>query len=367
MPLSLAPKVAVVIPHFNRSSLLGHTLESLYRQTFTEWEAIVVDDGSSPEEWGAVQKMAGDRVAVLQRTDGIKGPSRCRNIGWRAATAPLIMFLDSDDLMAPWCLEERLKLSRQSPEHKNWVFPVMLFRSEPGDLDMLWNRLEGDDDIRRFLLSDPPWHTSSTLWTRCTLESLGGFDESVMYGDDADLHLRMLLNRTPHLKSHEQLPDVFIRRDQNARITNSTTEQVLDSRLQRLRAGSNVVDESGTLEHQATWQGQYFVECEYLLFNCENSERRQYEVVRAWRTLCRPKFRIFLVVVCYLFIAQKCRTPFYLGLRLARRIAMLMLPDYFFPRGGGFETSKLPEERLIKLRQRLHEFSASMYKFDAGP
>ena len=69
------PVVSIIIPHFNRVLLLHETLASLQKQSFTEWEAIVVDDGSNPEQWGRAQEFSDSRVRFLQRTDGVKGPS----------------------------------------------------------------------------------------------------------------------------------------------------------------------------------------------------------------------------------------------------------------------------------------------------
>ncbi len=151
--MSDTPRVSVVIPHFNRARLLSETLESIHQQSVADWEVIIVDDGSEPEEWAAIRAMESDRIRVLQRTNGIKGPSRCRNMGAAEARGELLLFLDSDDVLAPWCLGQRLERVSQEPELGVWVFPVMLFHQRPGDGAQCWNRLEGHDDLDRFLRS----------------------------------------------------------------------------------------------------------------------------------------------------------------------------------------------------------------------
>ena len=154
--------ISVVIPHFERLALLKETLQSVQAQTGAEWEVVIVDDGSTSSVWQAVQELAGEKVRVLQRKDGMKGPSRCRNLGLAAARGNYVLFLDSDDLLGPSCLSARERAIGGHPEYDFWVFPVQLFRQHPGDLQVGWNEMtEAGDDLRRFLRSDGPWCVSS--------------------------------------------------------------------------------------------------------------------------------------------------------------------------------------------------------------
>lgn len=345
--------VGIVIPHFNRSGLLKVTLESLVRQTYCDWQAVVVDDGSSAEEWIAIQAYRSDRICIIRREDGLKGPSRCRNLGWRHLQTDYIVFLDSDDLLAPWCLEERLQLALQHPAADAWVFPVMLFQREPGDTNVLWNQLHGSEDLLRFLQSDPPWHTSSPLWTRSALDRLNGFDEQVMYGDDADLHIRGLLRSMVFEKSTDPLPDAFVRRADQLRITNTLSDDLLNSRVIRLRAMTPTVRALGNQLHQLAWQGQYFVECEFLLFRVEHSAKRIDCLIQVWNGDWHGLWFSRAIASVYLYVARHCRRHAYLALRIARRIAKLLLPRLWFPEGGQFEATSLESEQLGTLSEKL--------------
>lgn len=308
------------------------------KQSLSEWEAIVVDDGSEPEEWRKATEFYDPRVRFLQRIDGLKGPSRCRNLGLAISTGRYVMFVDSDDIVAPWCLAGRVEWIKARSEADYCVFPVMLFRKEPGDMAILWNRLEGENDLQRFLKSDPPWHTSSPLWRRAAIEQLGGFDEEIMYGDDADLHMRALFAGLPYSKARDDLPDVFIRRATNDRITNTLSDRLLDSRMTRLAKGTQLIKKCGTAGQQRQWEGQYFVEAEFLLFNVPNGHRRQTDVLRLWRDAWRPTINASLMAAIYFFVARLTRNHCYVLLRLMRRIAMKTLPNEYFPRGGFFES-----------------------------
>jgi len=344
------PLISVLIPHYNRAALLAETLQSLVNQSYPNWEAIVVDDGSEPEEWNTAQQFADSRVRFLKRTDGMKGPSRCRNIGLKASTGRFVMFVDSDDLVAPWCLKERVRQLDANPEVAFCVFPVMLFRKTPGDTAKLWNRLEGDNDLERFLRSDPAWHTSSPLWRRQAIEQLGGFDEQIMYGDDADLHMRTLLAGIPYEKVVGVLPDMFVRRTAEDRITNTVSDRLLDSRMIRLERGTRLLQQSGTAEQCRQWEGQYLIEAEFLLFCVPGSRKRQIDVLKAWRQAWTPGMLPGFVATTYMSFARATRNRLYIALRLARRLAMMFLPESFFSLRGGFESVELSSEMLLQVR-----------------
>ncbi len=348
--------VSVIIPHFNRADLLAQTIDSVRRQSHQDWEVIVVDDGSDAQQWLAIQPLADERTHIIRRTDGTKGPSRCRNLGVAGARGHYILFLDSDDLLAPWCLAQRVQRAEAFPDQDLWVFPVMLFEQTPGDLSVCWNRLEGEHDLERFLRSDPPWHTSSPLWRRDAFNRAGSFNEAVMYGDDADLHIRALMGRLRCIKYPSALPDAFVRRSAAARITNSLNPALLQSRLTRLREGSKALMVTGaTDELRQIWEGQYFVEGEFLLFNVELHRVSLTKVIDSWQAECGPPFIRRLIVRGYFWVAQTCRNRAYLVLRLARRLSMLILPKDYFPRGGSFHSHEIDPGDFTDLRHRLRD------------
>jgi len=347
------PKVSVIIPHYNRSTLLTETVESILGSTERDFEVIIVDDGSDSDEWTAVKRLMADKVRVVRRTAGTKGPSSCRNIGVRESAAELLVFLDSDDVMAPWCLSTRLSACDTNPDTDLWIFPVLLFHTRPGDLDVLWNLTEsGTDSSKRFLLSDPPWHTSSPLWRKSAFNSTGGFNEKLIYGDDSDLHYRALRAEL-RIAVYPGLPDIFVRRSSANRITNTLTSELIASRLERLRQGTMfLVASDAPDEHKDIWEGQYFTEAEFLIFNGgQTSEIRA--VVDAWIDDCSPSAIRRSLVRSYVSIARTFRAKAYLLLRIARRAAMLLLPDEYFPVGGTFHQVKVGATDMETLRQRL--------------
>lgn len=98
------PTVAVVIPAYNPGPYLRPALDSVIGQTFTDWECVVVDDGSTEDlSWvDGIDK----RVRLITKRN--QGVSIARNVGVAATTAPWVAFLDSDDLWYPKKIEAQL-------------------------------------------------------------------------------------------------------------------------------------------------------------------------------------------------------------------------------------------------------------------
>ncbi len=100
------PIVSIVIPVYNAGRFLWECVNSVRRQTFTQWEAILVDDGSTDKSVGICDKVVQDepRFSVIHKENG--GVSRARNAGVDAARGKYLMFLDADDMMTPTYLEK---------------------------------------------------------------------------------------------------------------------------------------------------------------------------------------------------------------------------------------------------------------------
>ena len=111
------PGVSVIIPHFNASDTLARALDSVSAQTWRVAEVIVVDDASDAAERGEAEAIIAAhvdaRIIALERN---AGPANARNVGWDAARAPWIAFLDSDDAWHPRKIEVQLtEAARSSP------------------------------------------------------------------------------------------------------------------------------------------------------------------------------------------------------------------------------------------------------------
>ena len=109
--------ISIIIPVYNRAELIGETLDSVISQTYTNWECIIVDDGSTDHTENVVQAYAekDSRIKFFKRPElRKKGASPSRNFGLEKAKGDYFQFLDSDDLLRNNKFEEQLKLLKRS-------------------------------------------------------------------------------------------------------------------------------------------------------------------------------------------------------------------------------------------------------------
>lgn len=196
------PAISVVTPTWNRHALLMQAMDSVAAQDFADWEHIIVDDGSSDGTAEEVQRRAaGDgRVRWIARGGEKSGANVCRNIGWRAARAGLVVFLDSDDLLDPDSLSLRLAAMGRNLDLDFCVFRTGVFLKAPGDLNRELDPEMIGDDLLRFLLFETPWQTTAPTWRRGALEQLGGFDQALPSWQDVDLHIRAIASGQRYLR-----------------------------------------------------------------------------------------------------------------------------------------------------------------------
>jgi glycosyltransferase involved in cell wall biosynthesis len=176
-------------------------LDSVQQQSFADWECIVVDDGSDDATNAAMSERtaADERVRYIQRTSGRSGANACRNLGMQRTRSDLLIFLDSDDVLVPSCLERRVAVMGKNPRIAFAVFDGAVFRDSPGDLGRKFD-MQAGDDLDRFLSLDGPWDTTAPIWRRNFLQGIGGWDEDLMSCQDIDLNIRALSRAPQYLR-----------------------------------------------------------------------------------------------------------------------------------------------------------------------
>jgi len=210
-------KVSIVIPTFNRYFLIEETLDSIFQQSYQDWECIVVDDHSTDDTANRVlQYVNQDPRVKLFFNERIKGAQGARNTGIAKASGEYIIFLDSDDCLSKNCLRNRLDLAFNNPDYHYYCFSTAVFNKKPYDTNLMWNYLDmPENDLIRFVKNDNPWHTSGVLWKKDTLIYLDGWDEKLSCWQDWDMHLRAVIDpRLKFLKSTNNDIDSFYRVDE---------------------------------------------------------------------------------------------------------------------------------------------------------
>ena len=110
-----APAVSIIMPAFNRERYLAESIESVLNQTFSDWELIVVDDGSSDSTPAIIERYRlrfPERVKPISQANS--GVAAARNTGIKASTGELVAFIDSDDLWHSRKLERQVQSLREA-------------------------------------------------------------------------------------------------------------------------------------------------------------------------------------------------------------------------------------------------------------
>lgn len=202
----------MVVPVFNRAKLLKECLDSVVAQTFTNWECIIVDDGSIDGSLNIAEEYAARdaRFRALARRGSMKGAAACRNHGLAATNSPYVLFLDSDDLLHTRCLERRVAFMERNRCLDFAVFQSFMFTDYPGDSDKLWNIYKPDSDLLRYLKLDVVWPVNGPLWRLQVVRDIGGFDETLPGWQDWQIHMIALLKGLRYSKV-PTTPDCFVR------------------------------------------------------------------------------------------------------------------------------------------------------------
>lgn len=106
--------ISIIIPVYNAEKFLEQTVNSVLEQTYSDFELLLVNDGSADKSWAVMEKLkAGDsRIHILNKENG--GLSDARNMGYQNAKGNYILFLDHDDIFAPRMLEDMIKAIQKS-------------------------------------------------------------------------------------------------------------------------------------------------------------------------------------------------------------------------------------------------------------
>lgn len=181
--------ISVVIPLYNKEQSIPSTLQSVLKQTYQDFEIVIVNDGSTDHSVEEVAKVTDPRIRLIHQNNA--GVSAARNRGIEEARGEYIAFLDADDEWKPDYLKTQYELTQKYPECKvfacNYEFKdtqgkvtptiirKLLFKNEDG---ILSNYFEVAS------CSNPPLWTSAVMVNKKALEAIGGFPVGIKSGED---------------------------------------------------------------------------------------------------------------------------------------------------------------------------------------
>lgn len=189
----MKPLVSIIIPTYNRAGIIGETLESIIKQSFSDWECIIVDDGSIDSTEAVVKEYTekDSRFKYYRRPhEIIKGANSCRNYGFKKSAGKYINWFDSDDLYLPTALNTAVGafLENTAVVVCKLEFIDLITKSKIKESNILSTKVLED-----YYLGKITFYISGPFWKRSFLENQKElFDEQISNLDDWDFNLRML-------------------------------------------------------------------------------------------------------------------------------------------------------------------------------
>ena len=199
-----APLISIVIPTFNRANVIHIPLESIFNQTYTNFDVIVVDDASTDNTEEVVERFDDPRISYIRHSKNLKG-SVARNTGIKSAKGEYVAFLDSDDAWVPKKLELQLDLIAQQERPNKVVSYTKAFQSRTGINKETYHSFDErfffpkrgkaeSESLSDYLFCGRGKTLTSTLMIHRSLAMKTLFDESLKKHQDWDFCLRLEAN-----------------------------------------------------------------------------------------------------------------------------------------------------------------------------
>ena len=190
MPTDHNPRVSIIIPSYNTANLIATCLDSVFAQTFRDFEAIVVNDGS-PDTPQLEEVLRPYRERIVYTRQENKRVAGARNTAIRQSKGEFLAFLDSDDSWLPHHLASQMELFEQNPQlDLVYCDGVVISDSAP---EVSWMKRcpsRGEPTFEALVLERCQISISTVVVRQAAIVKAGLFDESLARCDDYDMWLR---------------------------------------------------------------------------------------------------------------------------------------------------------------------------------
>lgn len=212
------PEISVIIPSYNHAAYIGHAVQSVFAQTYTDFELLVVDDGSTDNSIVVLARFNDPRLKILTQTN--QGAHAAINRGLRESAGKYLTILNSDDLYHPQRLEKMIEVLKADPQVGLVGSYIEIIDqdgkpsgvkhgytdSPPWPLDAPERSFRAGSDLHKVLLTENYWSTTSNfVFPRSWFEAVGEF-RPLRFVHDWDFSLRMAKAARMVL-----LPDILMR------------------------------------------------------------------------------------------------------------------------------------------------------------
>lgn len=186
------PTFSIVIPVFNKEKFVAKTVESVLNQTFSDYEIIVINDGSTDASENIIQQFNDNRIRYFSKKN--EGVAVARNYWIEKASADFICFLDADDYWFPRFLETMNQYIQKLPEQKVFACAIEIETKKKSFAATYSIDKKSDYEIVNFFEASQKecvlW-TSSVAIHKSVFDKVGNFDTNIKKGEDTELWIRI--------------------------------------------------------------------------------------------------------------------------------------------------------------------------------
>lgn len=183
-------KISVVIPVYNKGFILNETLNSVLQQTFTNFEIIIINNGSTDNSLEVLSKFNDSRIHIYSQEN--KGAAAARNLGIEKSSGEFIAFLDADDYWFPNHLEELINLEKQFPNCGCYCSRYQIKNTKNSVVYPTFKNISSEfiGIVENYFASNYPFKINITLnqmISKKIITEMGCFTEGITNGQDLEL------------------------------------------------------------------------------------------------------------------------------------------------------------------------------------
>jgi glycosyltransferase involved in cell wall biosynthesis len=263
------PEISVIIPAYNCTHTIRETLQSVLQQTFTDFEIIIINDGSTDNLVSVLSEFHDPRIRIFHYENG--GLSIARNRGIDQATGPYLIFLDADDLWTPDKLESHFNLLEAHPEAAvaySWMY---FLDDETKECITNVPTVRNGSVFMDLLKENFIANGSNAFIRRSAIEQVGYFYQEFAGASDWDYWLRLAQNHEFILSPQRQ---VFYRQVKSS--MSSNVEYMKTCMLTVIDKHVRSLDSHQKLIRSKAWSGIYVycakLSCERIQKDCKYSD-----------------------------------------------------------------------------------------------
>jgi glycosyltransferase involved in cell wall biosynthesis len=306
--------VSVIIPAYNCGSFIGETIQSVRQQTYTNWEIIVIDDGSTDDTQKVVGSIHDPRIRYIRTLN--QGNYWARNRGLKEARGEYIAFLDADDIVLPEKFAKQVRLFMEKPELGLCCTNFYVqFADKDKDVafeDVSYSFAYDFDTDSGFIekaLENNFIVTSSVMIRRECIERLGGFDTTFQNAMDYDLFLRIIFEYPSYYISEKLMKRLEHASNisKNKVNTYKALLYIFSEKAAGFSKGKLYKPQYASLVHNKWKKSMYYLGLEYLvagnypdayqcLTDCQYSEKHLFRVFARFAARTKSPFLTSFII-----------------------------------------------------------------------